>query len=100
MSEYFLDQVFALSDLPVVTDIRGYGLLAGVDIAPGAKPGARGFEATKKLFANGMHIKFTGDCGIIAPALVAEKAHIDEMIQIGKASCRERGGTDSEIPVV
>jgi beta-alanine--pyruvate transaminase len=29
-----------------------------------------------------MHIKFTGDSGIIAPALVAEKKHIDEMIRI------------------
>jgi adenosylmethionine-8-amino-7-oxononanoate aminotransferase len=27
------------------------------------------------------HIKFTGDCGIIAPALIAEEKHIDEMIQ-------------------
>ena len=35
----------------------------------------------KKTFANGVHIKFTGDCGIIAPALIAEEKHIDEMIQ-------------------
>jgi beta-alanine--pyruvate transaminase len=89
MSDYFLEQVFALSDLPIVTDIRGYGLLAGIDIAPGAKPGARGYEATKKLFANGMHIKFTGDCGIVAPALVAEKAHIDEMIGVLRKTLKE-----------
>ena len=80
MSDYFLEQVFALSDLPIVTDIRGFGMLAGIDLAPAGKPGARGYEATKKLFANGMHIKFTGDAGIVAPALVAERKHIDEMI--------------------
>jgi beta-alanine--pyruvate transaminase len=64
-------------------------MLAGIDIAPGAKPGARGYEATKKLFANGMHIKFTGDCGIVAPALVAEKAHIDEMIGVLRKTLKE-----------
>ena len=89
MSDYFLEQVFALSDLPIVTDIRGYGMLAGIDIAAGAKPGARGYEATKKLFANGMHIKFTGDCGIVAPALVAEKTHIDEMIGVLRKTLKE-----------
>ncbi len=80
LSPYFLDAVFALSDLPVVTDIRGYGLIAGIDLATeDGKPGARGHDATRRLFAAGMHIKFTGDSGIIAPPLVAEKAHIDEI---------------------
>ena len=44
------------------------------------KPGVRGYDAQKKTFANGVHIKFTGDCGIIAPALIAEEKEIDEMI--------------------
>ena len=65
-----------------ITDIRGFGLLAGFDLAPGERPGARGYEATKKLFAAGMHIKFTGDSGILAPAFVAEKKHIDDMCRL------------------
>ena len=81
LAPYFLDAVFSLSDLPVVTDIRGYGLLAGIDLAPlDGKPGARGYDATKRLFNAGMHIKFTGDAGIVAPPLVAEKRHIDEIV--------------------
>lgn len=82
LAPYFLDQVFALGDLPVVTDIRGYGMLAGFDITPGAVPGARGHELQKKLFDAGLHIKTTGDSAILAPALIAEKAHIDEMCSI------------------
>jgi len=82
LSPYFLDQVFALGDLPVVTDIRGYGMLAGFDIAPGPVPGARGHELQKKLFDAGLHIKTTGDSAILAPALIAEKVHIDEMCSI------------------
>ena len=81
LSSYFLDAVFSLSDLPVVADIRGYGLLAGFDLAPmEGKPGRRGYDATKRLFAAGMHIKFTGDAGIVAPPFIAEKKHVDEMV--------------------
>ena len=82
MSPYFLDRLFSLKDMKQITDIRGYGLLGGFDLAPGDRPGMRGTEAQKKLFAAGMHIKFTGDSGIIAPAFVAEKKHIDEMVRI------------------
>ena len=82
MSPYFLESVFALSDLPIVTDIRGYGLIAGIDVAPDGAPGVRGPAIQKQLFESGMHIKFTGDAGIIAPAFVAEKSDIDEMCRI------------------
>ena len=83
MSPYFLDAVFSLADIPLVSDIRGYGMMAGIDLAPiDGKPGARGMQAQKDLFHAGLHIKFTGDSGIPAPALVTEKEHIDQMCQI------------------
>jgi beta-alanine--pyruvate transaminase len=81
MSAYFLDSLFELADLPVVTDIRGFGMLAGIDVAPGAKPGQRGHEIQKRLFDAGLHVKTTGDAAIIAPALIAESAHIDEICE-------------------
>ena len=81
MSHYFLDAcVDAFSGIPAVTDIRGDGMMVGIDLAVDKKPGVRGYDAQKKTFANGVHIKFTGDCGIIAPALIAEEKEIDEMI--------------------
>jgi len=83
LSAYFLDAVFSLGDIAAVTDVRGYGLLAGFDLSPaGEAPGTRGFEFQKKLFEAGLHIKMTGDSGIVAPPLVAEKAHIDEICGI------------------
>jgi beta-alanine--pyruvate transaminase len=84
MSSYFLDSVFALSEVPAVTDIRGYGLLAGFDVAPAETPGARGTEIQKRLFAAGLHVKMTGDAGILAPPLVCEREHIDEICSILK----------------
>lgn len=82
MSSYFLEAVFALSDLPVITDIRGYGLIAGFDLAQGERPGVRGLEVQRRLFEAGLHIKTTGDAGIVAPPLIAEKSHIDEICDI------------------
>ena len=82
LSGYFLDKLFDLSDIDIVTDIRGYGLLGGIDIKPDAVPGARGSEVQKKLFWNGLHLKFTGDSGIIAPPLVAKEEQIDELVDV------------------
>ncbi len=82
MSHYFLDAVFdVFKDVPAVTDVRGDGMMAAIDLAVDKTPGVRGYDAQKKTFANGVHIKFTGDSGIIAPALIAEEKHIDEMLQ-------------------
>jgi beta-alanine--pyruvate transaminase len=82
LSSFFLESVFALSDLPVITDIRGYGMLAGFDIAPAGTPGARGHEVQKRLFDAGLHIKTTGDSGIIAPPLIIEKEQISGLCGI------------------
>ena len=71
--------MFELADLPAVTDIRGYGLLAAFDLAPKGAPGKRGYACLKCLFQEGLLIKWTGDTGIIAPPLIAETQHIDEM---------------------
>ncbi len=80
LSGYFLDGMFSLSDLPVVTDIRGYGMLAGFDLVPGDAPGVRGLEVQKKLFHAGLNLKMTGDSGLLAPPFVAEKSHIDQIV--------------------
>jgi len=80
MSGYFLDVVFSLRDLPAVTDIRGIGMLAGVDLAPkDGKPGARGSQAVQDLWEEGVLVKMTGDTACIAPPFVSEKSHIDRL---------------------
>ena len=80
LSEYFLDGLFSLRDIESVKDIRGYGLLGGVEMHPKGGPGARGTQAQKDMFWNGMHIKFTGDTACVAPPFIAEKTHIDELV--------------------
>jgi beta-alanine--pyruvate transaminase len=89
LSDYFLDAMFALQDLPVVADVRGYGLLAGIELKPGRAPGVRGTEWQGKLFDRGLHVKTTGDVGIVAPPFIAEREHVDAIAGILRDSLAE-----------
>jgi len=80
MSPYFIDAVHSLSDLPCVADIRSYGMLAGVELHPQGAAGSRGHEVQKRLFDSGVHLKSTGESLLLAPPLVVERTHIDEIV--------------------
>ncbi len=79
MSPKFLEGLFALKDLAVVTDIRGYGLFGTLDIAPKERPGVRGNQLIQELFDAGLIIKMTGDSLLVSPPLICEDAHLDEL---------------------
>ena len=79
LSGYFQDSMFALQEFEIVTDVRGYGMIAGIDFAPSGTPGAVGISIQKKLFHGGLHVKATGDAIIVAPPLISNEAHIDEI---------------------
>ena len=82
LSPYFQDAVFGLRDVSVVADIRGYGMMAAIDLHMDGAPGKRGHVFQKMLFDNGLHLKTTGDCAIIAPPLIAQREHIDMLADI------------------
>ena len=89
LSGYFLDAMFALKELPAVADIRGFGLLAGVELKAGKVPGVRGAELQASLFDRGLHVKTTGDVAIMAPAFIASRADIDQMAAILREAISE-----------
>ena len=80
MSSYFLDGLFSLKDIDVVVNIRGYGMMGGIDIKLNTKPVKAGFECFKACYEAGVNFKATGDALIIAPMFISEKKHIDEII--------------------
>ena len=80
MSSYFLDGLFSLKDIDVVDNMRGYGMMGGIDIKLNTKPGKAGFECFKACYEAGVNFKATGDALIIAPMFISEKKHIDEII--------------------
>ncbi len=81
MSPYFQKGLFSLKDLDCVENIRGYGMMGGIDIKMKEKPGKAGFQVFKKCYDAGVNFKATGDCLIIAPQFICEKKHIDEIIE-------------------
>ncbi len=81
MAPYFASAMMSLRDHELVKDIRTIGMMSGLEVHPHPAPGARGQEMQKALFWNGCHIKFTGDSGIIAPPFIAERSHIDEIVE-------------------
>ena len=82
MAPYFLEKIHSLRDIDAFADIRGFGMLAGIDLKPQGAPGMAGMEGTKKFFEAGLHVKFTGDCALVAPPLVCDKSHIDQIVEV------------------
>ncbi len=81
LSPYFQEGLMSLKDIDVVDNIRGYGMMGGIDIKMHKKPGAAGFTCFKHCYDAGVNFKATGDCLIIAPMFICEKKHIDEIIE-------------------
>jgi beta-alanine--pyruvate transaminase len=80
LAPYFQKSLFSLKDLETVDNIRGYGLMGGIDMKLNTKPGKAGFECYKACYEAGVNFKATGDCLLIAPMFISEKKHIDEII--------------------
>ncbi len=81
LAPYFQEGLMSLKDIDVVDNIRGYGMMGGIDIVMDKKPGAAGFTCFKHCYEAGVNFKATGDCLIIAPMFICEKKHIDEIIE-------------------
>jgi beta-alanine--pyruvate transaminase len=80
MAPAFQEAVADLGNLPVVTDVRAYGLLAGVDVATlDGMPGKRGLGLVEEFYEEGVMTKLTGDCILIAPPLVSTEENLDEI---------------------
>jgi beta-alanine--pyruvate transaminase len=79
ISPYFQEALYSLKDLDCVENIRGYGLLGGVDIRKKDKPGKAGFQIYKACYENGVNLKATGDALVLAPPFISEKKHVDEI---------------------
>ena len=82
LAPYFLECLSGLQGLPQVSDLRGYGLLSGIQLTPGDAPGAKGARVQRALYDAGLHVKTTGDAIIFAPALVTGRADLDAMFEV------------------
>jgi beta-alanine--pyruvate transaminase len=81
MAPKFEEALHSLRGAPHVVDIRNIGLVGGIELkARDGAPGARGFETYLKCFERGVLVRNTADIIALAPALIVEDKHIDQMV--------------------
>ena len=81
LGDYWQQGIHSLRGLPNVIDIRNYGLIGAIELAPrpGA-PGTRAYDAFTHAFHHGnLLTRVTGDVMALSPPLILEKAHIDRI---------------------
>jgi beta-alanine--pyruvate transaminase len=83
LAPYFENLVHGLKGRKHVTDIRNFGLAAGItiDALPG-HPAKRPFDIAMKCLDKGLYVRFGGDTIQLAPPFISEKAELDRIINI------------------
>jgi beta-alanine--pyruvate transaminase len=74
------DAAHSMRGLPHVTDVRDFGLIAGIEMEP--RPGAAGQRALdvfRRCFDDGVLVRVTGDIVALSPPLIVEKPHVDRI---------------------
>jgi beta-alanine--pyruvate transaminase len=81
VGEIWSEAIHGLRASPHVIDIRTIGLMAGIELAPRpGEPGKRAYEILTDCFRSGLLVRVTGDIIALSPPLVAEAAHIEELV--------------------
>jgi beta-alanine--pyruvate transaminase len=73
--------VHGLKGSQYITDIRNFGLAAGITIAavPG-EPARRPYEIAMKCWDKGFYVRYSGDCLAIAPSFTIGRDQIDSLV--------------------
>ncbi len=87
VAPHFLERLGALRGHPLVGEVRGMGLLAAVEITAD-KAGKKPFPASAGVGAwiqarameHGVIVRAIGNCIAMCPPLIAERSHIDELV--------------------
>ena len=87
VAPYFFERLNALADHPLVGQVRGMGLLAGVEITadkatktPFPPEAAIGAWIQAKAMEHGVIVRAIANCIALCPPLICERQHIDELV--------------------
>ena len=83
LAPHFENAVHSLKGTKYVTDIRNFGLAAGVTIEayPG-EPARRPYEIAMKCLEQGVYVRYGADTIQMAPPFIAERHEIDRMVNV------------------
>ena len=91
LEPYFEDALHSCRDLPDVVDIRNFGLMGAIELAPlPGQPGKRGFELMIECYERGLMVRMAADTFEFSPPLIAARADIDRIFDIVRAAVREK----------
>ncbi len=83
LAPHFENAVHGLRGRPHVTDIRNYGLAAGLTIAPvPGEPAKRPYQIAMKCLELGMYVRYGGDTIQLAPPFISTTAEIDRLVSV------------------
>ena len=90
LGEHWQRALHGLQGLPNVVDIRNFGLVGAVELAPRRDaPGSRGYEVFRRCFHDGnLLVRQTGDTIALSPPLIVEPAQIDQIADVLGAMIR------------
>ena len=78
---YFAEAVHSLKGLPNVIDVRNFGLVGGIELAPiPGEPAKRAFNVFLDCYDKGVMLRVTGDIVAISPPLIIEREQIDRIV--------------------
>ena len=81
LAPYFENAVHGLKGAKHITDIRNFGLAAGItiDALPG-EPARRPYDIAMAMLAKGFYVRYGGDTIQLAPPFISTPAQIDSLI--------------------
>jgi beta-alanine--pyruvate transaminase len=83
LTPHFESLVHSLKGAKHVTDIRNYGLAAGLTIEPvHGEPARRPFEIAMKCLASGVYVRYGGDTIQLAPPFISTKSELDRLVSV------------------
>ncbi len=93
---YFQKQLRKLQSHPIVGEVRGIGLIAGIELVQD-KASRTGFDSNLKVgiqcrdisIRRGLIMRAVGDSMVLSPPLIIAKQEIDDLIDIVEASLNE-----------
>ena len=83
LEAHWEERLHALRPLPNVIDLRNFGLIGAIELAPrpGAA-GARGYDVFTGCYEAGLLTRATGDTIALSPPLIIETEQIDQLFDI------------------
>jgi len=91
LGPYFQQRLRTLHDHPLVGEVRGIGLIAGIELCadratrtPFAERGRAGTLCRDHSFDAGLVMRAVGDSMILSPPLVITRAQIDELVAMAR----------------